>query len=266
MVAAKKAVARPMTATTLSATGDHVNACGDHGGGMDQGADGGGTSHRVREPDIERDLRGFAAGADQKEQSDRGDPAWRGFDGQRFRLREDLAEIERAEMDRDEEDGERESEVADAVHDERFVAGVGGELFGEIEADQQVAAQAYSFPSYEQPQEVLGQHQSQHEKHEQIQIGEEAGISVLMRHVADRIYMDEGADAGDDQEHDGAEAVDGEIDTDVEGARLDPSEIVLDVSFFEAAGEGSDVHEGYEHLDEGHQNGENSNGRNDAVR
>ncbi len=61
-----------------------------------------------------------------------------------------------------------------------------------------------------------------------------------MRHVADRIYMDKRADAGDDQQHDGGEAVDGEIDADVEGAGLDPGEIVLDVSLFEASGEGAE--------------------------
>ncbi len=60
--------------------------------------------------------------------------------GSAFACEKTLSEIERAEMDRDQEDGERESEIADAVYDERFVAGVGGEFFGEVEADQQVAA------------------------------------------------------------------------------------------------------------------------------
>src|SRR4029077_13327610 len=53
-------------------TGDHVDACGDHGGGVDERGDRGGAFHRVREPDIERDLCGFAGGTDDEEESDGG--------------------------------------------------------------------------------------------------------------------------------------------------------------------------------------------------
>ena len=48
---------------------DHVNARGDHGCGVDQRADRRGAFHRVRQPHVERNLRGFADGAD--EQQDR---------------------------------------------------------------------------------------------------------------------------------------------------------------------------------------------------
>ena len=43
--------------------GDDVDACGDHRGGVNQCADGRGAFHGVREPDVERKLCGFAAGA-----------------------------------------------------------------------------------------------------------------------------------------------------------------------------------------------------------
>ncbi len=66
-----------------------------------------------------------------------------------------VREIERAELRDDQKHGQREAEIADAVHDERLVAGVGGELLIEIESDQQVAAQSHAFPADEQHQ-VIG--------------------------------------------------------------------------------------------------------------
>src|SRR4029077_2451291 len=46
---------------------DHVDAGGDHSGGVDEGADGRGAFHGVRKPDVERNLRGFAHGADEEQ-------------------------------------------------------------------------------------------------------------------------------------------------------------------------------------------------------
>ena len=42
------------------AAGDQVDAGGDHGGGVDQGADRGGAFHGVGQPDVQRELGGFA--------------------------------------------------------------------------------------------------------------------------------------------------------------------------------------------------------------
>ena len=146
-----------------------------------------------------------------------------------FDLRENLAEIERAEVHRDQEHGQRKSEIADAVHDERLVAGVGGEFFEEVESDQQVAAQPHAFPADEQQQEVRAQHQNQHEEHEQIQVREEAVVAAFVRHVADGVNVDQKADAGDDHQHHGGQPVDREIDADVQRAGLDPGVVMLDV-------------------------------------
>ena len=46
---------------------DHVDAGGDHGGGVDQRADGRGAFHRVGQPDVERQLRRFADGAGEEQ-------------------------------------------------------------------------------------------------------------------------------------------------------------------------------------------------------
>ena len=204
----------------------HVNAGGDHGGGVDQGGNRGGAFHGVGQPDVQRNLRGLAARAHQQQQRDSGQDVHRlARSGG-----ENTTEIERAEIHDDQEHREREAEIADAVHDERFVAGGGGALLHEVEADQQVAAQTHAFPADEEQQVVTRQHQRQHEEHEQVQVGEEAVVAFLMLHVAGGVDVDERADAGDDQQHDHRSAGRREIPADVEGAALDPGEIVFGVS------------------------------------
>ena len=148
---------------------------------------------------------------------------------------EHFREIERTELADDQKNRQRKAEIADAVYDERLVAGVGRVLLQKIEPDQQVAAQSHAFPSDEQQQEILRQHQNQHEKHEQVQVCEEAVIAALVRHVADGINMDQQADSGDHHQHHGGQPVHREIDADVQIAALNPGEVVLDVFRFERA-------------------------------
>ena len=52
--------------------GDEEDAGGDHGGGVDEGANGGGALHRVGQPDVEGDLAGFAGGSAEDEDADGG--------------------------------------------------------------------------------------------------------------------------------------------------------------------------------------------------
>ncbi len=51
----------------LMGADDHVDARGDHRGGMDERRDRGGAGHRVGQPDIERDLRALARGGQQQQ-------------------------------------------------------------------------------------------------------------------------------------------------------------------------------------------------------
>ena len=57
----------------------------------------------------------------------------------------------------EEEHGEEEAEVADAVDDEGFFAGVGGGVFLEVEADEQVGGEADALPADEDEQEAFGE-------------------------------------------------------------------------------------------------------------
>ena len=53
--------------------GHHVNAGGDHGGGVDEGRNGRGAFHGVGQPDIQRKLGGLAAGSDKQEKGGGGE-------------------------------------------------------------------------------------------------------------------------------------------------------------------------------------------------
>ena len=147
----------------------------------------------------------------------------------------------------DEEHGEEEAEVADAVDDEGFFACVGCGFFTEVETDEEVRGEAYAFPADEEEQEVGGEDEDRHEEHEEVEIGEEAPVTVFMRHIAGGVEMDEEADAGDDGQHDESEVVDGEGKGDLEAGDGNPW-----------AGDDFDgfgaEHVGPEH---GHQNGGN---------
>ena len=54
---------------------DHVDAGGHHGGGMDQGGDRCGAFHRVRQPDVKRNLRRLAGSAEHQQQRNGGEEA-----------------------------------------------------------------------------------------------------------------------------------------------------------------------------------------------
>ena len=51
---------------------DEEDASGDHGGRVDESADGGRAFHRVGQPDVQRDLAGLAGGSAEDEQADAG--------------------------------------------------------------------------------------------------------------------------------------------------------------------------------------------------
>ena len=172
-----------MIATTVKAdrravknhmrTRNHVHARGDHGGGVDQSGDRRGAFHGVGQPDVKRNLGRFAASPDQQQQADGGQqPGSGSFDGQTCRILCDgtkhLPKIQRSEMSNHEKQRDQKPEIADAVDDERLFARRCGRILGEPESDQQIGRKAHAFPADKHQQVVAGQHQRQHEEHEQI--------------------------------------------------------------------------------------------------
>ena len=203
------------------ATRNHVDAGRDHRRRVNESGDGCGAFHRVGEPDVEGNLRGLADRAEDEQKSDGGEDAAvpSGIDADGV---EDVGEVERAELADDEEHREQKAEVADAVDDEGFFAGVGGGVFLEVEADEQVGGETDALPADEHQKEAFGEHEDGHEEHEEVEVGEEAPVPLFVRHVADGVDVDQKADAGDDAEHDESEVVDSEGEVDLKAGDCDP--------------------------------------------
>src|SRR5712671_2176772 len=143
-------------------------------------------------------------------------------------FREERNEIECTERFEEQEHAEHESEVADAIDDEGFLAGVSGGFAEEIKTDQQVTAKSHAFPADEEEHVIGGQDQDEHEEHKEIEVGEKAVVAAFVSHVAGGVDVDQPADPGDYEEHDHGEVVDLEVEAGAEISGDDPSEVLMD--------------------------------------
>src|SRR6516162_4974418 len=106
---------------------------------MDQRGNWSWTFHGIRKPDIERDLRRLTTRANHQQNANRREHSCPSrFDGQWLNLGEYVHEIQRPEMLDDQEESDQESEVANAVDNERFFPRRGRRIFLEPESDQQI--------------------------------------------------------------------------------------------------------------------------------
>ena len=173
---------------------------------------------------MQRDLRALAARAHEEEE-------------RRHRHRAELAPLlglqrpralgqrERVESAEGIERGdhpEDEAGVPDAVDDERLLAGVGRALLLVPEADQQVGAQPHALPADEDDGEAAPHHQEEHEEGEEVQVGEVADPVLVVGHVADRVDVDQEADARHHQRHHRGQPVQEQRERDVDAGDVDP--------------------------------------------
>ena len=100
-----------------------------------------------------------------------------------------------------------------------FLPADGVGLAREPERDEQVAAGADALPAEEGDQEVVAQHEAEHREDEQVQVDEELREVLVAVHVADRVQVDQRADAGDEQRHRDRQRVDEEPGVDLRGRR-----------------------------------------------
>ena len=119
--------------------------------------------------------------------------------GERLGLGVDHEVVHRAERGEREEDADHEPEVADAVRDERLLAGDRGFLAGEPERDQEVGARSHALPTEERDHEVVAEDEHQHREDEQVHVDEELRELLVAVHVPDRVHVDQRRDAGDEQ-------------------------------------------------------------------
>ena len=200
--------------------GDHIDSRRDHGRGVDQRADRRRTFHRVRQPDVQRKLRGFSARPHKQQERHHRNRGVSHGKGPARRLFVDGRKSQRAEYAQHREHSEDEAGVPDPVHQERLVARRRGRFPQEIEADQKVGAKPHAFPAHKQQQVVVRQHQREHGEHEQVHVPEEAVVAAFVGHVADGVNVDQKSDSRDDQDHYGRERVEQESPVGLEVRRL----------------------------------------------
>ncbi len=174
---------------------DQIDAGRHHRGRVDQRGHGGRAFHRVGQPGVKRNLRRFGRAADEERRADQQHEAGR----ERAGLCEDVPERDRTRLLEQREDREHDADVAEDVDHERLAGGGDGRRLVEPETDQKVGRQPDQTPAHEQPDDVVGEHQREHGKHEEVHVGEEARDRAVVPHVADRVDVDQTADAGDDQ-------------------------------------------------------------------
>ena len=137
--------------------------------------------------------------------------------------------VERAVGREDQEHREQEPDVTDAVGDEGLLPRDRGGVALEPERDQQVRAEADALPPEEGHEEARAEHQDQHRRGEEVEVGEEPREARIAVHVADRVEVDERPDAGDEQDPRDRQRIGEEAHLHVEGAGRDPREDVVDV-------------------------------------
>ena len=136
--------------------------------------------------------------------------------------RRDLLVIKTADHPDQGERTEQETQVADAIDDERLAGGVIVFGVGVPKADQQVRAQTDAFPAKESHRQAGAQHQQDHREQEQVQVSHETGKAAIRPHIADRIQGDQRADAGDEQQHHARQAIEQEAERQRERPGVEP--------------------------------------------
>ncbi len=166
---------------------DRVHTRRHHRRGMDHRADGSRAFHRVRQPDVQRELRGFADGSDEEQQTDQAcsrkprKPLGTDASVCRYFFGEDLTERKCPGRGIKISNAQQHEHIADACGHECLDRCIARRWFCVPETDQQVRAQAHDLPADEEGQQVIRENEHIHAKGEQAEEGKEPRIHRLDR-------------------------------------------------------------------------------------
>ena len=114
---------------------------------------------------------------------------------------ENIKIIQTAKGCKKKKDPKEETQVANPVHDKGLLGCIVEILVFKPEPYQKVGTKPYSFPSYEHYNIVRSHHEHQHKKNEEVHECKEPVESIVMRHIPDRIHMNNEPDTGNYQHH-----------------------------------------------------------------
>ncbi len=160
---------------------DEIDPGGHHGRRMDEGAHRRGARHGVRQPRLERELGRFAHGA-AEEQGSSGDGQGRADGPLRCSPLHQLLDVEGVQVRKEEKDADGHCRVADACYDEGLARGTAVGRVRIPETDKKIAAEAHALPAEVEKQQVVGQDEDQHGADEEIHVGKEAAVALLVDH------------------------------------------------------------------------------------
>ena len=209
----------------------HEQTSGNHGCGVNQCRNRGRTFHRIRQPDVQRELCRFTHRTDKQEQTSYGNqrPFHTGeqLNGGRLNIRQISEYIliaqAAAEIGKHQTDTEQKAEVADTVNQKGFQVGKSRARTFEIETDQEIRHQAHSFPAEEELDEVVAHNQHQHAESKQRNIAEEALVAdFFIVHITDGIDMYHQRYAGNHDHHHRRHRIDQEADGEIQAAHCQP--------------------------------------------
>ena len=121
--------------------------------------------------------------------------------GQDRQLWSDVGKNNGAGRRPDHQDPEHESEVADAVGEKRFLGGLGRSVAFEPVPDEHVGSEADELPKNKKHDEIVREHNAEHGKHEEGKRSEVARLAFVAAHVAERINVNQRANACDEDKH-----------------------------------------------------------------
>ena len=151
-------------------TRDQEHARLHHGGRMEIGADGRGCGHRVRQPEMERELGRLGETAEQDQDQDRG------IERRALHCisaRQNRRQIERSDGQAQHDHARDQQQAAPARNRQRHARTLPRFRLVAPEPDEEERGQARQLPEDQEQQDVAGNHDPQHRALEQHQAGEE---------------------------------------------------------------------------------------------
>ncbi len=213
--------------------GEEVDSRGDHRRGVDEGAHGRRALHRVRQPDVERELGALPRRS--AEHHDAGDREVDRVPSEAVSLKERDVPVREDEPARGpaaapggavgreepevDEHPEQEHDVPHPGDDERLFRGARRARPLVVEADQEVGTDADELPEEEELEQIVGEDEPRHRGQEQRELGVVPREAPVLVHVPDRVEHHEEADHRHDDQHQRRDRVDQSADDEREPVR-----------------------------------------------
>ena len=90
--------------------------------------------------------------------------------------------LQSAEIGEQQEESQGKCRIAHPRYNERLAGGIAVSFVFVPEPDEQITANAHSFPSKVKQQQVVSQNKGQHRADKKIHIGEKAAVAVFISH------------------------------------------------------------------------------------